>query len=520
MRALAVSLSVPTLLWLMACAAAGAQLFWLWAWRGPVPEGLGLIGLLLALGIAAQHFPVAIAPRRKVDVSAAAYFAALLLFGAPLAVALVGLSQLIGQLTLALRRNPATGRPMRTLRSASFNTSQAMVATALGALAYYTFVPHQVPAPLDRWENVWAVPAAGAAMYLANTLAVALMTGRQLGQHPLRVWAGGQRRHVLESAGLFLIGAVVARAGAQDPLIVLAMVLPAAIIYWSMDRTVRLEELARREAELAAWRDLERMKTEFMRSLSHELRAPLSLIAGFAELLRSQPPGQPARDPETTECAEQIYANARLLTRLVDDLLDFARIERGEVTLQPEDFDLVPVLHDLLAALRRQPGGERLAAQVPATLPVHADPARVAQAVYNLLANAQKYAPEGPIILRARLLASYDQGPPDMVRVEVEDRGPGIPVDEQPYVWQKFYRGQAVGGLNVAPGTGIGLAIVKALTEAQGGRVGLESAPGRGARFWIDLPAADALAPGLRPRRQTNPPIVARLMEPPPRPAA
>jgi signal transduction histidine kinase len=498
-------------LWLMACAAIGAQVYWLAAWQGPVPSDLGLIALMLVLAILAQHFPVAIGPRRKVDVSVAAYFASMLLFGAPMAVALVGASHLTGQLTLTLRRNPATGNRMRTVRSALFNTSQAMVATALGALVYYAFVPEQVPAPMGRLENVWALPAAAAVMYLVNTFAVAVMAGLQLHQNPFRVWTGARTRNVVEFASLFLIGVVIARAGAHDPLIVLALALPAALVCWSMDRTVRVEELVRREAEFAAWRDLDRMKTEFTRSISHELRAPLALVVGFAELLHDQTDGS-ASDPETAELAEQIHVNALLLQRLVDDLLDFAKIERGEIVVQPEDFDLVPLLQDLVAGLRRQSGGERLVRILPGTLWVRADRVRVAQAVYNLLANAQKYAPDGSITLRAGLVQSQNGSLPDTVRIEVEDHGPGISPEEQPRVWQKFYRGRDVSGLNLAPGAGIGLAIVKALVEAQQGHVGLESQLGHGARFWIDLPAAERPLPGRSAQRGAEERVVARLV--------
>jgi signal transduction histidine kinase len=523
-------------LWLVALAAIAVQAALLVAWREPRPIGLGLAGLsglLVAMAVLAQHFPVVIGRDRKVDVSTAAYFACVLLFSPPLAVALVGLSQLLGQFTLARRRNPVSGRPLRTARSALFNTGQAMVATAASALAYRAFVP-EVGA-LDRWANLWAIPAAAAAMYLANGFAVAVMVALQHGQNPVAVWAQGRRRNAVEFAGLFLIGVVIARAGARDPLIDVAMVLPAAIIYWSMDRTVRLEEAARREAEIAAWRDLEHMKNEFMRSISHEIRTPLSIVRGYAELLYEEAEGSrtaegtqataaaerspaslasPASTPQIREFAGQVYTHARLLTRLIDDLLDFARIETGDVVLEPEDFDLVPVLHDLVAGLRRQPGGERIVVELPQTLPVRADPGRVAQAVFNLITNAQKYAPDGPITLRAGpVVGPHPVHPVGAVRIEVVDRGPGIPVEEQPRVWQKFYRGERVAGLNVVPGAGLGLAIVKALTEAQGGRVGLESVPGRGARFWVELPVAVGGGARRRTGRTASVPLVARLVE-------
>src|SRR5206468_10261528 len=141
----------------------------------------------------------------KVDVSVAAYFGSVLLFGAPVAVAdlllfgaPVGLSQLVGHLTLAAHRNPLTGKRLRTARSALGNAGRAMVATGLSALAYYAFVPHVAPAPLDGWENAWALPLAAGAIYLATTLAVAVMVGLQLRQNPVHLWANGRRSAALE----------------------------------------------------------------------------------------------------------------------------------------------------------------------------------------------------------------------------------------------------------------------------------------------------------------------------------
>ena len=114
--------------------------------------------------------------------------------------------------------------------------------------------------------------------------------------------------------------------------------------------------------------------------------------------------------------------------------------------------------------------------------------------VTNLVENALKYAPGGPIVLRA---GPAGAGP--AVRVEVEDRGPGVPPEERARVWDTFYRGARVtAAAGPVPGSGIGLAVVKALAQAHGGRVGVEGAAGGGARFWFELPApGPAGAPGL-----------------------
>jgi signal transduction histidine kinase len=248
----------------------------------------------------------------------------------------------------------------------------------------------------------------------------------------------------------------------------------------------RTEELARRDAETTALRELDRLKDQFIAMISHELRTPLSLVFGYAELMHNN---LRTLDPATVELmAGKIRIGAEQLARLVDDLLDFARMERGEIVVRPEDFDLAPTLRELTLTMRGQPGAEDLACDVPGQLPVRADRARVSQILAQLLGNAIKYAPGRPIVLRAR---ETEAG----VRVEVEDRGPGIAPDEQPRVWDKFYRGSAFAEKNVARGAGLGLAIVKTMIEAQCGRVGLASAPGEGACFWFELPTPSPTQP-------------------------
>ena len=254
------------------------------------------------------------------------------------------------------------------------------------------------------------------------------------------------------------------------------------------------EAAAKREVEAAALRELDRLKDELLATVSHELRTPLTVVSGYAQRLVTRAHHLAPEGIATS--AKAIAVSSAQLTRLVDDLLSFARIQRGEVAVQPVDFDLVPVLQEVLVGFRGQAGGERLAAELSddASLPGHGDPVRVAQAVANLVENALKYAPEGPIVLRA---GQVEQ----MIRVEVIDQGPGVLPAEQPRVWEKFYRGSGVAGLNLVRGSGIGLAVVKALVEAQGGRVGLVSTPGAGACFWLDLPAANSgssAPPGAR----------------------
>ncbi|MGH2355841.1 MAG: sensor histidine kinase [Chloroflexota bacterium] len=486
---------------LVVLAAAGMQAYW---WRaqpaGPRPGltsgDLGFVVGLVALAVVAQHFPVVLGPGRKADVSIALYFADLLLLGPAAAVSVVGVSQALGQGTLALRRDPTSGRRRRGVRFVLFNTSQLMVATGLSGLVYRVLLSGRAqaaPVSLTWAEQVWAVPALAATLYLANSALVATMVGLQRGRSPMDVWLTGRGRDALEAAGLLLIGFVAARAAARDPWILPLLIICATVIQRSLARAA---ELAQRAAEANSLRDVARLKDEFLSTISHELRTPLTIVYGYAELLHVR---RASLDPVAARMAEQLYLNAAQLTQMVDDLLDLTRIERGELAVHPGDVDLVPVLHQVVTSLRDREGGERLMLAVPPLLPGHADPSRVAQVLTNLVANALKYAPTGPIVVRARAVA----GAAGMIRIEVEDRGPGIPPEEQPHVWEKFYRGTAVSGRANVAGTGIGLAVVKMLVEAQGGRVGLRSTPGKGTCFWFDLPKAGARRDGGPPKLDT-----------------
>jgi signal transduction histidine kinase len=245
------------------------------------------------------------------------------------------------------------------------------------------------------------------------------------------------------------------------------------------ERQDALRDLAKREAEAAALRQLDRLKSNLLLMLSHELRTPLTLIHGYAQFLHSR---AHSLDPEAIQSmTARIHAGSSQLARLVDGMLDFVRIEHGDVAVRPQRLDLVPLVQSVVASFRPQPGNERLVCHVPTSLPVYADRARIAQVISNLVDNAITYAPEGPIIVRATASGG-------VARVEVQDQGPGLTLEDEPRVWESLYRGAGVAGLNVAPGGGLGLAVVKSLVEAHGGQVGVASAPAHGACFWFELP--------------------------------
>jgi signal transduction histidine kinase len=452
---------------------------------GPAAGALLPVGLVLA-AVVAQQVPLTLGPQHKYTLASVVAFAAVLLLAPAPAVLVVGAGQLLGQGTLALRREPGSGRRRRGAPGVAFNTAQAVLTAGLGGLLYQALRPAGpdlgVPAGA---AGLLAAGAAAAGMFVGNTTAVATMVALQRGERPWRVWRAARRADLPAAAGDYLLGFLLAWALPREPWLLVPLAAGAAVVYQALARWAALLQreaaVARQAGEATALRELHRLKDEFLGTVSHELRTPLTVVCGFAELLQAQGDALP---PAARGMVGHLADGTARLARLVDDLLEFTHAQRGALAVRPVAVDLVPVLAAVLTGFRLQPGGERLVAALPATLPAVADPVRVAQATANLVGNALKYAPQGPITLRA----GPGAGPPATVRVAVEDHGPGIPVPEQGRVWEQFYRGGAARG--AAPGTGIGLAVVKALLEAQRGRVGLASAPGRGSSFWLELPAA------------------------------
>jgi signal transduction histidine kinase len=240
------------------------------------------------------------------------------------------------------------------------------------------------------------------------------------------------------------------------------------------------EELQRRAGE----RDqLDRMKDEFVLTASHELRSPLTAVQGFAEILTLE---REKLSPKQAETVEIILDNSRHLVRLLNDLLDLARSDAGQLKIEPAPTEPATLIADAERAIRGQieARGQTLSEEIEPGLPaVAADRDRIRQVMVNLLANANEYCPEGAEIrLRARRSA-------DEVEIGVIDDGPGIPPDQLEHIFERFTRGDA-GMTQRVGGTGLGLAISKSLVELHGGSISAESTPGEGSAFGFRLPAA------------------------------
>ena len=228
-------------------------------------------------------------------------------------------------------------------------------------------------------------------------------------------------------------------------------------------------------------KSLDRLKDDFMSSVTHELRTPLTSIRGLAELMRDDP-GMDT--PQRQQFLGIVVGESERLSRLVNQVLDMAKIESGHAEWHNSDVDLRALLQQ--AALTTgelfRERGAVLALELPETVPLlRADPDRLLQVVINLLSNAAKFVPQtgGRVELRLRADAAG-------VTVEVQDNGPGVPPAQQQLVFERFRQGGDES--NRPQGTGLGLPISRQIVEHFGGRLWLTSSPGRGACFAFSLP--------------------------------
>jgi PAS domain S-box-containing protein len=269
---------------------------------------------------------------------------------------------------------------------------------------------------------------------------------------------------------------------------------PTGILGYALDIADR--KAAEEEARLAKLESerANRAKSEFLSRMSHDLRTPLNAVLGFAQLLEMD-----ALTPAQLDSVTQILNGGRHLLDLINEVLDIARIEAGQLSLSPEAVPVGAVIRQVveLVAPLGLPRQITVHADVEADCPTHvrADQQRLRQVLLNLVGNAVKYNHEGGDV---RVSCANRPGP--RVAISVRNTGAGIPSHKLPLLFRPFERLGAEQG--PIEGTGLGLAVSKALTEAMGGTIGVHSDAAEGTTFWIELPEQDAEDGPARPVRR------------------
>ncbi len=232
---------------------------------------------------------------------------------------------------------------------------------------------------------------------------------------------------------------------------------------------------ARDEAERA-----NKTKSEFLSRMSHELRTPMNAILGFAQVLELE-----SIQPEQMDFVHEIHRAGDHLLELINELLDLSRIEAGKLALQVQALPLDKVLAQALQITQSMMSARQIVLRnhCDPTLQVQADSTRLCQILVNLLSNAAKYNHAG-----GRISITCHPGAEGRLRIAVADTGPGIAQDKQALLFRPFERLGAE--LGEVEGAGIGLALSKQLAELMGATLGVESSPGIGSTFWVELPLA------------------------------
>lgn len=248
-----------------------------------------------------------------------------------------------------------------------------------------------------------------------------------------------------------------------------------------------IDDLRRRlrqtEQQRAALEEAERKKDEFISLISHELKNPMASIKGYADLMRrrlNKTPNDPNR-----KGLEIISQQVGRMTAMLDQLLDFSRINMDRLRLDTRPTDLVAVVQQVIDDVRPATAQRSFHTEIASdSIPIKIDVARISQAIHNLLINAVKFSPEGTVIT----VRVGQRAAPQQLEaiISVSDQGVGIPVDQHQRIFERFYRANNIA--ESTAGLGVGLFIAKEIVTRHGGRILVESEEGQGATFTVALP--------------------------------
>ena len=425
-----------------------------------------------------------------ITVSDTFLFASAFLFGPVPTVAIAWLDGFLG--TLGMTRKPA---------SLFFSSSMMAISILISAS-----LSHEIAA----WLSVQSMGAevthaliiifttAGMHFWI-STLSVSWMLSLRGAGTLLEVW----RRDALLTAltyasgaiGAVLIVVLIQRVGISAFFLVSPLILG---IYWSyriysnklLEYNAKLEDIvATRTADLrmanTRLRELDRMKTEFLNVVAHDLRTPLTSIMAYAQLM--------VLHPEKTEnfgrFSKVIFEESKRLREIINNVLDLSKIEAGKMRYTMKPLALMSILSHLHELFHSMASSHRveLVLKVDDQLPaVLGDEARLSQVVSNLISNALKFSESGGVVVLQAQKWESNQNP--LVRVEIQDQGPGIPEEEQERIFQKFHTIQR-NTHQVKQGTGLGLPIAQEIILNHGGQIGVDSVLDEGSTFWFTLPA-------------------------------
>ena len=268
--------------------------------------------------------------------------------------------------------------------------------------------------------------------------------------------------------------------------------------YIAIERDVtesRLREQELRDATLKS-AEASEAKSRFLAMMSHEVRTPLNGVIGALGLLRDTD-----LDEIQRKYADTSRTSAESLLVIINDILDYSKMEAGKLDLETTTFDIAELVHSVTDtfSLRCEEKGLRLRGELAPTVPKHVigDPARTRQILVNLVGNAMKFTSDGEIRVSVKPDSLDDQH--NSIEFRVEDTGSGIAPEHQPQLFDEFWSGDPSANRGLV-GTGLGLAISKRLVEMMGGDIGVESTPGKGSSFWFRIPfgTASAKAPGSK----------------------
>jgi signal transduction histidine kinase len=235
--------------------------------------------------------------------------------------------------------------------------------------------------------------------------------------------------------------------------------------------------------------ELDQLKDDFVSSVSHELRSPLTAINGYAEHLLTEYSGP--LNEEQKEFVGIIKKNAGRLGKFVNDVLDIAKIEAGEVDIELKPVEVAPVIEDIIVLFRAMAGKKNISLEVsiePGIPLSYSDRDRLSQVLTNIISNALKFTPDGgKVMVKAKEVPGSD-----FIEISVTDTGMGIPADQLDKVFDRFHQVKdAREKIKGVKGTGLGLAIVKGIIEAQGGKIWAESPAvekQKGTAFYFTVP--------------------------------